>query len=366
MSQSSSIPASSTVAHRLLIGTQKGLFIARLRDGAWEIDGPHIAGYEVLHTCAVPGRPGVIYAGACHPIWGAHLYRSVDGGASWDALPAAPRHRKGLHATALRAIWGIATDATGRLYAGVDPAGLFYSDDEAESWHPVTALNEHPTRDTWEPARGGFSVHSIQVHPADPDQLWVAVSAGGVFRSSDRGQSWAPCNRGIPARNLPATNPIAGHNVHKLLMHPLKPARLYRQCYHGTWRSDDGGASWADITAGLPGDFGYAIALDARDPDVIFQIPESDAHMRSVVAGRLRVFRSGDGGRTWEDRSRGLPQGDAWITVLREAIDSCDAQPCGVFFGTSSGHVFASLDAGENWQRVAEFLPRVLSVRVLR
>ena len=319
-----------------------------------------------MQTFVRAASPEVIYATARHPIWGAHLYRSRDRGTSWESLPGAPRHPPGRYATALKAIWGLAEAADGRLYAGIDPAGLFSSDDDAVSWQPVEGLNEHPTRDAWEPARGGFSVHSIQTHPGDPDVLWVAVSAGGVFRSEDRGRSWTPCNQGIPARNLPSADPCAGHNVHKLLMHPLKPERLYRQCYHGTWRSDDGGRSWTDITTGLPGDFGYAIALDSRDPDVIFQIPESDAHMRSVVAGRLRVFRSGDGGATWEDKSCGLPQRDAWVTILREAIDSDDAQPCGVYFGTSSGHVFASLDAGESWQRVAEFLPRVLSVRALR
>ena len=350
----------------LAIGTRKGLFIAQQVHGEWRLEGPHIAGYEIMQTFVRTANPEVVYVSARHPIWGAHLYRSRDRGARWEPLPVAPRHPSGRFPTALKAIWGLAEAVDGRLYAGIDPAGLFFSDDDAVSWHPVEGLNEHATRDAWEPARGGFSVHSIQTHPADPDVLWVAVSAGGVFRSGDRGRSWTPCNRGIPAKNLPGANPLVGHNVHKLLMHPHMPQRLYRQCYHGTWRSDDGGCSWIDITAGLPGNFGYAIALDPRDPDGIFQIPESDAHMRSVVDGRLRVYRSGDGGMNWEDKSRGLPQRDAWVTVLREAICSDDADPCGVFFGTSSGHVFASLDAGERWRRVAEFLPRVLSICVLR
>lgn len=350
----------------LFIGTRKGLFIARRNRAEWRLTGPRIAGYEVMHTFASAHRPGVIYASVRHPVWGAHLYQSWDAGDHWESLPETPKHPPGRFPTALKAIWGLAEDADGRLYAGIDPAGLFYSDDEARSWAPVTALNDHPTRDAWEPARGGFSVHSIQVHPADPAKLWVAVSAGGVFRSVDRGRSWVPCNRGIPARNLPAASPIAGHNVHKLLLHPRRPERLYRQCYHGTWRSDDGGDSWLDITAGLPGDFGYAIAIDPHDPDGVFEVPESDAHMRAVVDGKLRLFRSRDGGKSWSDASRGLPQRDAWVTVLREAIDSDDAQPCGVYFGTSSGHVFASPDAAESWQRVAEFLPRILSIRVLR
>ena len=352
----------------VLIGTRKGLFIARHRAGQWELDGPHIAGYEIMHARPVAGpagSPALIYAAARHPIWGAHLYRSEDGGVQWASLPHAPQHPPGRRPTALKAVWGLAQAADGRLYAGIDPAGLFYSDDQAASWHPVEALNEHSTREQWEPARGGFSVHSIQPHPHDPDRLWVAVSAGGVYRSEDRGQSWSACNRGIPARNRPNPEPIAGHNIHRLVMHPRRPDRLYRQCYHGTWRSDDGGQSWTDITAGLPGDFGYAIAVDPHEPDGVFQIPESDAHMRSVVDGRLRVYRSRDAGQTWMDSSAGLPQKDAWVTVLREALETDQAQPCGVYFGTSSGHVFASLDAGESWQCIAEFLPRVLSVRAL-
>lgn len=350
----------------LLIGTRKGLFIAQRREARWTIEGPLIAGYEIMQTCLMPGDSHKIIASTRHPIWGAHLYRSVNGGRDWDALPSAPMHRKGLHTTALRAIWGVAAATDGRLYAGIDPAGLFYSDDDGESWHAVDSLNEHLTTARWEPARGGFSVHSIQVDPRNPRAIWVAVSAGGVYRSVDRGLSWTPCNRGIPAPNLPGTAPDVGHNVHRLLMHPLKPERLYRQCYQGTWRSDDGGQSWTDITAGLPGNFGYAIAMDPHDPDGVFQIPESDAHMRSVVAGQLRVFHSRDGGRSWIDRSDGLPQRNAWVTVLREAMDTDDAHPCGVYFGTSSGHVFARLDAGQSWERVAEFLPRVLSVRALQ
>ena len=349
----------------LLIGTRKGLFVARPAPGGWRLEGPRIAGYEIMQTCASARDPGTIYASARHPIWGAHLYRSEDAGTHWDSLPSTPQHPPGHHATAVQAIWGIAEDATGRLYAGIDPAGLFYSDDRAASWQPVAALNEHPTRDMWEPARGGFSVHSIQVHPTDPAVLWVAVSAGGVYRSEDRGASWTPCNLGIPARNLPIANPVAGHNVHRLVMHPRQPQRLYRQCYHGTWRSDDGGRGWHDITTGLPGNFGYAIAIDPHDPDSVFQVPESDSHMRSVVDGQLRVYRSRDAGRTWLDKSAGLPQRDAWVTVLREAIATDDEQPCGVYFGTSSGHVFASPDGGESWQRVAELLPRVLSIRAL-
>jgi hypothetical protein len=350
----------------LLVGTQKGLFIATPGPTGWQLAGPQIAGYEIIHACAPPDEPGVFYVATRHTIWGAHIYRSEDGGRSWDSLPTAPQHPSGQHPTALKAIWYLAAAPGGRLYAGIDPAGLFLSEDRAASWQPIEALNRHPTRDSWEPARGGFSVHSIQLDPANPRRIWVAVSAGGVFRSEDGGESWTAANAGVRAENLPDPFPETGHNVHRLVMHPARPERLYRQCYHGAWRSDDGGRRWTEITAGLPGNFGYAIAVDPHDPDTVFQVPESDSHMRTVVDGRLRVYRSRDAGASWQSASSGLPQEHAWVTVLREAIDTDAARPCGVYFGTSGGHLFASRDGAESWQMVAGFLPRILSVKAVR
>lgn len=350
--------------HALLVGTQKGLFIASRHSAGWQLNGPHIAGYEIIHTCAPPDESGVYYAAASHKIWGAHVYRSEDGGRSWNSLPAAPRHAPGIHRTALNAIWYLAAAPDGRLYAGIDPAGLFYSDDRAETWKPVAPLNEHPTRDSWEPARGGFSLHSIHLDPGNPARLWAAVSAGGVYRSEDGGATWTPANDGVRAENLPTPYPHTGHNVHRLVMHPARPDRLYRQCYHGTWRSDDGGRRWTEITAGLPGNFGYAIAVDPRDPDTVFQVPESDSHMRTVVDGRLRVYRSRDGGGSWASMSVGLPQAHAWLTVLREALDADGGD--GVYFGTSGGHLFVSRDGAASWELAAGYLPRILSVKSVR
>jgi len=347
----------------LLVGTQKGLFIARPGRRGWALEGPHIAGYEIIHSCAVPDEPGVFYAAASHKIWGAHVYRSEDGGRTWHSLPTAPQHAPGLHPTALKAIWGLAAAPDGRLYAGIDPAGLFYSDDRAASWNAVTALNAHPSRETWEPARGGFSLHSICVDPGNPARVWVAISAGGVYRSEDGGASWSPANAGVRAENLPTPYPASGHNVHRLVMHPARPGRLYRQCYHGTWRSDDGGRSWTEITSGLPGNFGYAIGVDPADPDTVYQVPESDSHMRTVVDGRLRVYRSRDAGANWTSVSEGLPQAHAWVTVLREALDT-DTNG-GIYFGTSGGHLFVSRDGGSQWTLAAGFLPRILSVQAV-
>ena len=355
-------------APTLLVGTHKGLFRAVRADGAWRLDGPHLAGYEVNHTCTVPGEPGTVYAATHHSVWGAHVYRSRDHGRSWTSLEAAPHHPPGTtDGPSLRSLWFVsaaATDSGTVLYAGIEPAGLFASRDGGASWQPVRGLNAHPTRHTWEPARGGFSLHSICVDPADPRRICAAISAGGVYRSEDGGVTWEPANAGVRAENLPERFPASGHNVHRLIMHPRRPQRLYRQCYNGTYRSDDGGRHWTEITDGLPSDFGYTIAADPHDPDTVFVVPAESTHMRTAVGGRLRVYRSRDAGASWEAMAHGLPQEHAYQTVLREAMDTDGSEPCGVYLGTSGGHLFASRDAGESWEMVAGFLPRILSVKV--
>jgi hypothetical protein len=349
----------------LLVGTEKGLFrLAWDGAGAAVLDAPQLAGYRVLHVVASPVRPGELLAAADHPVWGCHLHRSGDGGATWTSLDAVPHHPAGRHPHALNSIWHLAWSPDGRrLYAGIDPAGLFVSDDQGSSWRDVPALNEHETRRAWEPSRGLFALHSICVDRGDPGHLVVGVSAGGVYLSRDGGSSWSTANGGVRAENLPERYPVAGHNVHRVVMHPVDGRRLYRQCYSGTYRSDDGGATWNEITAGLPSDFGYAIACDPSDPDVVLQIPESSSHMRATVDGRLRVFRSHDGGRRWESASAGLPQRHAYVTVLRDAMDADGQAPGRFAFGTSSGHVFVTRDRGDQWMLAAEFLPRVLSLR---
>jgi hypothetical protein len=353
----------------LLVGTKKGLF--RLTSNAsradWSMDGPHMAGYEVLHTCVHPRDPALVYAAAGHSVWGPHIYVSRDAGDNWDALPAVPQHAEGRFATRLKSVWHLNHSPDGnRMYAGIDPAGLFCSDDEASSWSPLDGLNEHPTRQTWEPSRGIFAAHSIQVDPVRPERLWVAVSAGGVYRSEDAGLSWTPANEGVRAENLPNRYPETGHNVHRIVMHPSRPDRLYRQCYNGTYRSDDGARTWTEITEGLPSDFGYAIVTDPNDPDVVYQIPESSSHLRTPVDGKLRVYVSRDAGETWSSVSDGLPDEHVYVTVLREAMDVDAMAPVGIYFGTSGGQLFASADAGRGWRQIAGFLPRILSVKVTR
>jgi hypothetical protein len=356
----------------LLIGTKRGLFVARAPAGApsaagggaaaaWQISEPRLTGREVYHAMVDP-RDGTAWAATDHAVWGAHVHRSTDGGATWDVLEAAPHYED---ERGLKAIWFLAAGPAaepGTLYAGIEPAGLFVTRDRGASWQAVSSLNEHPTNRTWQPAGGGLALGSIQHDPRDPRRIYCSLSAGGVYRTDDGGASWRPCNRGVRAEYLPDRFPEAGQCVHRLLLHPARPDRLYQQNHCGVYRSDDRGESWVEITGGLPSEFGYALAVDPADADVVYVIPEESSHMRTTVDGRLRVYRTRDAGATWEPLTEGLPQEHVYVTVLREALCNDYRRPVGLYFGTSSGHLFASRDGGDSWTLVAGFLPRILSV----
>ncbi len=351
----------------LLVGTRKGLFIAR-SDAAreqWRVEGPHLAGYEIQRAFLDHRRRGFGYALAEHPVWGKHIYRTEDAGHGWHPLRDVPRHREDESADSITMLWSLAPGADSEpdtIYAGIEPPGLFVSRDRGESWRPVTAFNQHETRHTWSPAKGGLAAHSIQVDAHDPRRLFLALSAGGVYRSLDGGSSFTPVNAGVRAPYLPQAEPASGHCVHRILLHPCDPLRLYQQSHCGTYRSDDGGEHWHEISAGLPSDFGYALASDPADPDSILVIPERSSQFRATVDGRIRVYRSGDGGRSWTVLSDGLPQENAFVTILRDGLDSDGLSPCGFYFGTSSGHLFASIDGGDHWRLLCGFLPGILSV----
>lgn len=354
----------------VLVGTEKGLF-RLVSDSArqhWQMEGPLIAGYEILHAWNDPRQPSIAYAAVNHTIWGPHLYRSEDYGKHWDALNRTPQHAPGLHRESLRAIWYLAPgprDEPNSLYAGIDPAGLFVSHDRGDSWTPISALNEHASRTTWEPARGGFSLHSIHLPELAPGRMYAAVSAGGAYRSDDSGKSWIPINRNVRAENLPQRFADSGHNIHRLVAHPAQPDRLYRQCYNGVYRSDDGGLNWVEISAGLPSDFGYALVSEQNDPDTVYVLPIASNHLRTMPEGRLRVYRSADAGHSWQALANGLPQQHVYVSVLREAMALDDMPRCGLYFGTTSGHLFASPNRGQQWQCIAELLPRILSVKAM-
>lgn len=351
----------------VLIGTRRGLFRA-VSDQArneWSLEGPAIVGYEVYHAFLDPRDPRTGYAAVRHEVWGAHVYRTRDWGKTWEPLEARPSfpERDG---RVVQAIWHLAPGANsepGVLYAGVEPAALFVTQDEGGSWRRVRSIEDHPTAASWQPAKGGLALHSIQVDASDAERIFVAVSAGGAYRSDDRGRSWVAINHGVRADFLPDTRPEAGQCVHCVRLHPRSPERLYQQNHCGTYRSDDSGETWIEITSGLPSDFGYVMGIDPSNPDRCWVIPEESSHLRAVCEGRLRVYRSDDSGRSWRALTRGLPQEQAWLTVLREALATDGMNPCGVYFGTSTGHVFASPD-GTAWHEIARHLPKVLSVEV--
>jgi hypothetical protein len=352
------------VAVTLLIGTKRGLFRARsdARRLDWSLSPPMLAGQEVYHAVADPRVPGRAWAATDHAVWGAHVHRSDDGGQTWTLLENAPHHSDD---RGLEAIWFIAPGTAAEpetILAGIEPAGLFVSRDAGASWDAVASLNDHPSNTSWQPAGGGLALHSIIVDPDDDRRIYCALSAGGVYRSDDAGASWSPCNRGVRADFLPDRNPETGQCVHKLRLHPARTTRLYQQNHCGVYRSDDRGDSWTEITGSLPSDFGYALALDPRRPDTLFVIPEESSHMRTTVDGRLRVFRSETAGDEWHALERGLPQKHTYVSILRDAMCEDTLEPAGIYFGTSSGHLFASRDRGSSWALVAAFLPKILSV----
>ncbi|MGH7448301.1 MAG: WD40/YVTN/BNR-like repeat-containing protein [Longimicrobiales bacterium] len=347
----------------LLIGTRRGLFIAEsdTARAEWRISAPRLPGREVYHACFDP-RDGAAWAATDHAVWGAHVHRSNDGGSTWDTLGTAPHHldERGVHA-----IWHLApgpADQPDTIYAGIEPAGLCVSLDRAESWQPVRALNDHPTNSTWQPAGGGLALGAIQHDPRDSRRMYCSLSAGGVYRTDDAGMSWTPCNHGVRAEFLPDRYPRTGQCVHQVLLHPARPDRLYQQNHCGVYRSDDRGDNWIEITNGLPSDFGYALAVDPADADVAYVIPEESSHMRATIDGRLRVYRTRDAGATWHALTEGLPQEHAYVSILREGMCNDSSTPVGIYFGTSSGHLFASRDGGESWRLIAGYLPRILSV----
>ena len=349
----------------LLVGTHRGLFRAvssrERRD--WRLEGPYLAGFEVYHALLDPRDPRRGWAALRHPVWGARIHATLDGGRSWEPLPGRPAFPEATD-RAVKAVWSLSpggAEEPERLWAGTQPAGLFTSTDGGSTWSWVRSLDEHPTRDAWQPARGGLALHSIQVDPERPQRVYVALSAGGCYRTDDGGSSWTAINGGVRSEFLPGPPPVAGQCVHALRLHPARPDRLYQQNHCGIYRSDDRGETWTEITGELPSDFGYVVGLDPRDPDRAWVIPEESSHMRSVCEGRLRVYETEDAGGRWTAREAGLPQEHAYVSVLREALCTDGEEPCGVHVGTSTGHLFTSRD-GRRWSETARYLPRILSL----
>jgi photosystem II stability/assembly factor-like uncharacterized protein len=263
--------------------------------------------------------------------------------------------------------------AHGTLYAGTKPAALLASRDGGETWEKVTGLTDHPSAENWNPGGVGLILHTIVPHPSEPGTLWVAISAAGVFATEDGGRTWERRNRlsnaAVGAEHHHPAGPCdgeTGHCVHNVMRAPGTGERLYQQNHVGVWRSADGGRSWDDITPGLPSTFGFPIRVHPRDPDTIWTLPlNGDMAGRFPPAAAAAVWRSRDGGESWYDLRNGLPQEGCFFTVLRQAMTGDAREPAGVYFGTNSGSIFASLDEGDHWQEIVRHLPTILSLEVL-
>lgn len=350
----------------VLVGTRKGGFICTSdrRRKAWRIEGPLFSGAEVPHFTLDP-RDGTLFASTYTEWWGADVQRSRDGGRTWKKTKGGVRYPKNFGASVKR-IWHVRPGRPSEpqtLYCGVDPAGLFRSDDGGATWSEVRGLNRHSTRKKWQPGAGGLCLHSIVLDPADERGMWVGISAVGVFRTDDGGRTWTPRNRGTRADFMPNKFPEMGQCVHKLLLAGGGGSqRLYQQNHCGVYRTDSGGDDWKDLCRGLPSRFGFPLGVHPADPDTAWVIPLEAAMNRVTPRGRLAVYRTRNAGRTWQAQTRGLPVKHAYLTILREAMgtDTCD--PAGVYFGTTGGHLFYSRDEGRRWDTLAGFLPPVLSV----
>lgn len=373
----------------VLVGTTKGAFLLTSQDNRahWALSGPHCEGWCINHVAADP-ETGTLAAGGGNDWSGAGVFVSRDGGMTWDLTKLSRGQMDEWAANDadfaamigwkdtpapfadLKAVWSVKF-AHGALYAGTNPAQLLVSRDGGARFDMVEGLAHHQTRDTWNPGAAGMVLHTIVPDPDQRDKLWVGISAAGVFATEDGGQTWDRRNRLSNAEACghhdhpaaPANGEI-GHCVHNMVRAGTSDL-LYQQNHHGVWRSRDGGRHWDDITEGLPSTFGFPVAVHPHDPDTLWTLPlNGDSEGRYPPDAAAAVWRSRDGGDTWQDCRAGLPQ-QCYFTVLRQAMATDRQEKAGVYFGTNSGSVFASTDAGDSWAEIARHLPTVLSVEVL-
>ncbi len=353
----------------LLVGTMKGAFLLRSNTGRrrWEVGGPYFPGHSV-YAMAYDGRGGRrrLWASTNSMHWGALLRSSDDFGRTWTNPETANVRFPEDTGAALKQIWHIApgrTDEPDTLYCGVEPAALFESKDQGTTWSLVRGLWDHEHRPKWQPGGGGLCLHTILPDPVNRRRILVAISTGGVYRSDDGGRTWQVRNQGVRADFLPEKYPEFGQCVHKVVAHPSHPERLFLQNHWGLYRSDDAGDSWRDIARGVPSDFGFAMVMHPHDAETVYILPLESDEFRCTPGGRLRVYRTRNGGESWEPLTRGLPQKGALETVLRDAMDADDLNPAGIYFGTRSGRVYGSSDGGASWSSVIEGLPPVVCVK---
>jgi photosystem II stability/assembly factor-like uncharacterized protein len=382
---------------RVLVGTRKGAFILTA-DGKrekWEVSGPHFAGWEMYHLKGSPADPNRIYASQTSGWFGQIIQRSDDGGKTWHqpgtppGEPVAPGPPKSAsnkfaydasaapltthqwydgtqHPWEFKRVWHMEPSLTDpdTVYAGVEDAALFRSTDGGENWKELPGLRGHGTGPKWQPGAGGMCLHTIILDPSNPLRIYIAISAAGAFRTDDGGASWKPINRGLYSQYIPDPHAEVGHCVHHVAMHPSRPNVLFMQKHWDVMRSDDAGDNWKGVSGNLPTDFGFVIDVHAHEPETIYVVPIKSDSEHFVPDGKLRVFRSRSGGNEWEALTKGLPQSNCYVNVLRDAMAVDSLDKCGIYFGTSGGQVYASADAGDSWIPIVRDLPAVLSVEV--
>jgi photosystem II stability/assembly factor-like uncharacterized protein len=362
---------------RVLVGTRKGAFVLT-SDGTrerWDIGGPYFGGWELYHLKGSPVDPNRLYASQSGGWFGQVIQRSDDGGKTWDPVgnqftyegdPGTHQHYDGTaRPWEFTRVWHLEPSLTDpdTVYAGVEDAGLFRSDDGGQTWQELPGLRDQQGS-AWQPGAGGLCLHTILLHPTDPERITVAISAAGVFRTDDGGKAWRPVNRGLRSEGIPDADAEIGHCVHNLAMHPSRPDTLFMQKHWDVMRSDDAGEQWHEISGNLPTDFGFPIEVHAHEPDTVYVVPITSDYVHVPPDGKLRVYRSRTGGNEWEPLTKGLPQRDCYVNVLRDAmaVDSLDS--CGVYFGTTGGQVYVSPDEGDSWAPIVRDLPAVMSVEV--
>jgi len=384
---------------RVLVGTRKGAFVLT-SDGKreqWEVSGPHFAGWEVYHMKGSPADANRLYASQTSGWAGQVIQRSNDGGKTWEApgggvttspegfprgesnkfvYDTTPETGKPLtthqfydgtqHPWEFKRVWHLEPSLSDpdTVYAGVEDAALFRSSDGGESWQELPGLRGHGTGPKWQPGAGGMCLHTIILNASDPERIFIAISAAGAFRTDDAGKTWKPINLGLKSQYIPDPAAEVGHCVHHLAMHRSRPSVLFMQKHWDVMRSNDAGESWQEVSGNLPTDFGFVIDVHAHEPDTIYVVPIKSDVEHYPPEAKLRVYRSRSGGNEWEALTKGLPQRNCYVNVLRDAMSVDSLDPCGVYFGTTGGQVYASADAGDNWAPIVRDLPAVLSVEV--
>ena len=363
---------------RVLVGTRKGAFVLTSDEGrrTWDVAGPHFGGWEVYHLKGSPLDPDQLWASQSSSWFGQVIQRSGDGGRTWSpvgndftyaSVPGTHQWYDGTsHPWEFARVWHLepSPQDVSTVYAGVEDAALFRSTDSGDSWQELAGLREHGSGPQWQPGAGGMCLHTVLLHPTDLQRIVTAISAAGAFRSDDGGASWLAINQGLRSEGIPDPYAEVGHCVHHIAAHPSRPDTLFMQKHWDVLRTDDAGDNWHEVSGNLPTDFGFVVDVHAHEPNTVYVVPIKSDSEHFVPEGKLRVYRSRTGGNEWEPLTKGLPQENCYVNVLRDAmaVDSLDS--CGIYFGTSGGQVYCSPDGGDSWAPIVRDLPAVVSVEV--